>query len=98
MDDPELRAIDGTETLRLPHKFIALEFLHADDEDRQDVLTKRIVFARERDEFIYLSGAGCATHDGFWAWMVSRTLASRPKTHCAVPDAQHTMVFRPGSG
>jgi hypothetical protein len=95
MDDPELRAIDGTETLRLPHKFIALEFLHADDEDRQDVLTKRIVFARERDEFIYLSGAGCATHDGFWAWMPECAIPINDYLDRSDPKGRVVVKFRP---
>lgn len=75
MDDPELRAIDGAQQLRLPHHFIALEFLHADDETQQEELTKRIVFARERDGFVHLSGAGCQRQDGLWVWM----------PECAIP-------------
>jgi len=86
MDDPELRAMDGSLPLRLPHKFIALEFLHSDDEKRPDVLTKRIVFARERDQFVHLSGAGYQTHDAVWTWM----------PECAIH--MHDYLDKPGDG
>jgi hypothetical protein len=95
MDDPELRAIDGTLPLRLPHQFLALEFLHADDEDRPDVLTKRIVFARERDQFVHLSGAGCPTHDAVWTWLPECAIPMQDYLDRSDPSGRATVHFRP---
>jgi hypothetical protein len=75
MDDPELRAIDEKIDLRLPHKFIALEFMHADSGNQDDVLTRRILFARERDGFIQFSGCSRQIHDDIWVWL----------PECAIP-------------
>jgi hypothetical protein len=95
MDDPELRAIEGALPLRLPHQFIALEFLHADDENRQDVLTKRIVFARERDQFIHLSGAGFQTHDGFWTWLPECAIPMQDYLDKTDQSGRATVRYRP---
>lgn len=98
MDDPELRALDGARPLRLPHQFIALEFLHA-DEGADDVLTKRIIFARERDQFIHLSGAGFQTgyqdQSRMWVWMPECAIAMQDYLDRSDPGGRATVKFRP---
>lgn len=95
LDDPELRAIDGNLPLRLPHHFLALEFLHADDEDRPDVLTKRIVFARERGDFVHLSGAGFEAHSALWVWMPECAIPMQDYLDRSAPSGRAAVRFRP---
>lgn len=95
MDDPELRAIDERQQLRLPHQFIALEFLHADDENKQEELTKRIVFAREREGYVHLSGAGCQRQDGLWAWMPECAIPMDDFLDRSDPSGKAIVRFRP---
>jgi len=57
-DDPEYRALDETQPLRLPFPFIALEYHRPrpDFMSAGDVWpTKALMFARERDEAIVVS-------------------------------------------
>lgn len=95
IDDLELRAIDGEIPLRLPHPFLALEFLHADDAARPDVLTKRIVFVRERDQFVHLSGAGCSPCDVIWTWLPECAIAMQDYLDRSDPSGLATVRYRP---
>lgn len=56
-DDLELRAIDENEPLRLPYKYIALEYENSADEvtNGEIFASKRIVFAREREGWIAIT-------------------------------------------
>lgn len=95
MDDPELRAMDENMPLRLPHKFLALEFLHADDEYRPDVLTRRILFARELDGFIHLSGCGCETRNDLWVWLPECAISMSDYIDRTQSSNRATIKFRP---
>lgn len=68
LNDGELRGLDESEPLRLPHRFIALEYranggLRSSDHYR---CTRRIVFAREADYGILINIAFCGDADGQW--------------------------------
>ena len=70
--DIELRALDETERLRLPHPFVALEYraVHeADDPDMSELATRRIVFVREDDEGVFITPAVCFDSNGIW-WLM----------------------------
>lgn len=70
LDDPELRAIDESSPLRLPHPFIAIEYsrkrwvAHPVDDGRQP--SKGLLFAREREGGIALSV--CVWNDELAMW------------------------------
>lgn len=63
LSDPGLRALDETLPLQLPHKFIALEYKPVSKQDHEykewetEKSSKRIVFAREREDGIYVTPA-----------------------------------------
>lgn len=67
--DPELRALDETLPLRLPHRFIALEYKPIKKPDNAyeawetEKSSKRVVFARERDDGVCVTPA-CFSDDG----------------------------------
>ena len=69
-DDPEFRAIDENEPLRLPHPIIALEYRRSSNpvflKPGQDFTGKAIVFVRERDDHISLTCVNFANHAGTW--------------------------------
>lgn len=67
-DDPEYRALDESEPLRLPYPFIALEYTrrcHAANEEGFKS-TKAILFAREMDDAIVLMPVMWVDHMGTW--------------------------------
>lgn len=67
MPDAEMRALDDSVPLRLPHTFVALEFLsHLQAPDGSTVPAKRVVFCREDDEGIYVRPAAFLSTNGFW--------------------------------
>ena len=71
-DDPEYRALDETQPLRLPFPFIALEYHRPrpDFMSAGDVWpTKALMFARERDEAIVVSIAIWNDATGCWGPM-----------------------------
>lgn len=72
-DDPEYRALDESEPLRLPYKFIALEYSRRTkterDAGKEHFSTKAIVFARERDEDIALTPIIWIDSHGIWGPM-----------------------------
>lgn len=81
LEDLNLRGLDQDLPLRLPHKFIAIEYIsdsHVDDKTPIKS-TKRIIFARESDEGILISPASYLDCDGTWAMygtaIISRTAA-----------------------
>ena len=69
-DDREYRALDETEQLRLPHPFIALEFQTGDDVAPRIIgkekSSKRVIFAREQDNWIVLLVAWWRDATGAW--------------------------------
>lgn len=79
LPDAELRALDDSVPLRLPHPFVALEFAQqAVSPEGNPVTLKRVVFCREDDDGIYVRPAGHLASNGFW--MVKRD-ACIPKTN-----------------
>lgn len=70
-DDPEYRALDESEPLKLPYPFIALEYArpgHATNEEGFKS-TKSILFAREREDVIVLMPIMWVDHEGMWGPM-----------------------------
>lgn len=67
LDDRELRALDDSFPLRLPHTFIALEFLEHLEGDGQRVQAKRVVFAREDKDDIFILPFAWLPQHGEWA-------------------------------
>ena len=70
--DGDLRALDESETLRLPHPFIALEYMATRDNFEPGMgepCRRRIVFAREGDEGIHITPAINFDANGFWSMM-----------------------------
>jgi len=66
--DYELRALDDSVPLRLPHPFVALEFNEVmKANDGATVLGKRVVFCREDHDGIYVRPAGFGNANGFWS-------------------------------
>jgi len=67
-DDPEYRALDESEPLKLPYPFVALEYTRrgytANEEGFKS--TKAILFARERDDAIVLMPVMWVDHMGTW--------------------------------
>lgn len=79
LPDAELRALDDSEPLRLPHPFVALEFsAQLRSSSGEMVPAKRVIFCREDDDGIYVRPAAHITANGFW--MVRRD-AFIPKTN-----------------
>lgn len=79
LPDSELRALDDSLPLRLPHAFVALEFTaQMMAADGALVPVKRVIFCREDDDGIYVRPAAHLTSNGFW--MVRRD-ACIPKTN-----------------
>lgn len=77
LDDKEFKALDENEALRLPYPMIAMEYEQTID-NQNDVLegrsaksSKRIVFARERGEFIYIFLCCWLDSMGMWGPMPS---------------------------
>jgi hypothetical protein len=71
LPDAELRALDDSVPLRLPHPFVALEFTaHLAAADGATVPAKRVVFCREDEDGIYVRPAAYLAANGFW--MVKR--------------------------
>lgn len=68
-DDPEYRALDESDPIRLPYPFIALEYRRrsCSVSEGQFISTKTIVFARERDDVIVMMVVPWADHLGRWA-------------------------------
>lgn len=80
LPDAELRALDDSKPLRLPHPFIALEFTaQLLSSTGEMVPAKRVIFCREDDEGIYIRPAAYITANGFW---LVRRDAFIPKTNC----------------
>lgn len=75
IEDAELKAIDGDEKLRLPHPFVALEFLHKVGGG------KVIVFAREHldSSSIAVTVVGFVTADGCWDSLETFFIPTNPK-------------------
>lgn len=67
IDDLEMRALEGLETLSLPHQSIAIEY-HADlsNEGVGESAPKRIVFAVDAGEVIVVKVAVCFAANGVW--------------------------------
>lgn len=67
-DDPEYRALDESEPLRLPYPLIALEYsrrgMAANEYGHKS--TKAIIFARERDDLIVVMPVAWIDHVGLW--------------------------------
>lgn len=77
--DVELRALDDSEPLRLPHPFVALEFqAKLSRKDGPPVFARRVIFCREDEDGIYVRPAAHVDANGFW--IVKRD-AFIPKTH-----------------
>lgn len=65
--DNELRALDDSIPLRLPHPFVALEYLEkAINPAQKSVLIKRVLFVREDSDEIYITRAAFVDANGFW--------------------------------
>ncbi len=73
LQDTELRALDETERLRLPHQFIALEYLatkeNINEPDMTELCRRRIVFCREGDDGVYITPGICFDSNGMWNLM-----------------------------
>lgn len=67
LDDEEFRALDDSFPLRLPHTFIALEFLEHLEGDGPPVEAKRVVFAREDKDDIFITPFAWLPEHGKWA-------------------------------
>lgn len=71
-DDKELKALDETEALRLPYPMIAMEYEQTIQNDYDEAMgrmsksSKRIVFARERDDHIYIFVCCWLDSMGMW--------------------------------
>lgn len=71
-DDKTFRALDESEPLRLPYPMIALEYEADGDgcfEGQTETSTKRIVFARERDDCLVLTSVCWVNAMGLWGPM-----------------------------
>ena len=71
-DDPEYRALDEKERLRLPYQFIALEYFRPTPErwsGQGAWSTKAVVFARERDDAIVVTPIIWIDSHGIWGPM-----------------------------
>lgn len=72
-DDGELRALDDTERLRLPHPFIALEYRatreNCEEPGMTELCTRRIIFVREGDDGIFITPAVRWDSNGIW-WLM----------------------------
>ena len=73
LDDNELRALDLSERLSLPHKFIAIEFavsqgtpFPGDERLRISRSSRRIAFCRQDDDAIYVNPVFSNDADGTW--------------------------------
>jgi hypothetical protein len=67
LPDDELRALDESKPLRLPHPFVALEYtLQATSTQGNQVTLKKVLFCREDDDGIYVRPAGHLSSNGFW--------------------------------
>lgn len=92
LPDNELRALDDSEPLRLPHPFIALEFT-AQLSSASGAMTpaKRVIFCREDEDGIYVRPAAHITANGFW---MIRSDAFIPKTnYLDRSDPKNVKVF-----
>lgn len=79
LPDADLRALDESEPLRLPHPFVALEFpAQLRNSSGELIPAKKVIFCREDDDGIYVRPAAYVTANGFW--MVKRD-AFIPKTN-----------------
>lgn len=71
-DDKEYKALDETEALRLPYPMIAMEYEQTIENDYDEAIgrtsksSKRIVFARERDDHIYIFVCCWLDSMGMW--------------------------------
>lgn len=67
LPDAELRALDESIPLRLPHPFLALEFTsQLKESDGSCIPAKRVVFCREEEDGIYVKPAAYLNSNGFW--------------------------------
>jgi hypothetical protein len=66
--DPEFRAMDEGTLISLPYPFVALEFAATHPSDDDISSSRRVIFARERDEYIYLNMAAMLDHNGEWVF------------------------------
>ena len=70
LDDKEFRALDELEPLNLPFPIIALEYfqhLENNNLDQTETSTKRIIFARTRDDYIVITPVCWFDSQGIWA-------------------------------
>ena len=100
LPDAELRALDDSVPLMLPHQFVALEFVsHLAADNGATVPAKRVVFCREDEDGIYVRPAAYLGANGFW--MVKRD-ACIPKTnYLDRSDPSNLKViaeYQPGEG
>jgi hypothetical protein len=71
LDDPELRGLENIETIRLPQKYIALEYSRRGETATQNEIPceKAIVFVRESEEFIIITPAFWSSRHETWGIM-----------------------------
>jgi hypothetical protein len=92
LQDNEFRAIDESLELSLPYSFVALEFETLGGPTYPDEVTssRRIIFARQRDDFIFFTTVAKRDADGVWMFTKEAAiprvnyLTRSPTNGCAV--------------
>src|SRR5262245_47385243 len=92
LDDPELRALDTSEPLRIPFQIIALEYEHDKNKplhDNQVMSSKRIAFAIDGENYVDLFAA--CWYDEARMWGPSLPIRI-PKTDYLIRDQEGLRV------
>lgn len=92
LDDPEFRGLENVERIRLPQKYIALEYARPQGEvaAHERPCSKAIVFVREGEEFIIVTPV--FWHDLAKAWVPMEPVGIRPSDY-----VQKGLKFESGS-
>lgn len=98
IDDVEFRALDESIPLKLPFPLIALEFQFTSEnriEAGNVAATKRVVFARERDDSIAISIAFWSPANGLWNLHpeASVPMTGYVQRHAKTPDGFPGLVI-----
>jgi hypothetical protein len=80
LPDNEVRALDDSVPLRLPHALVALEFVEQSVSSKGNTGTCKVVlFCIDGEDSIYLRSAVSYSSNG--SWMINRRLVCIPKTN-----------------
>lgn len=105
LPDTELRALNESEPIRLPHKFVSLEFqANLVDATGGSTFARRVIFCREDDDGIYIKPAGWIQANGFWIVKTDQFIPrtnyldrTNPKAIKFISDFQSREDIRVGS-